>query len=413
MTEKKRVVLEPTYMKQFHCIGSACEDSCCIGWRVDLDKKTYLAYKNIQNQTLKPLMEKQVSRKHNQKSDKSYGKIKMEKNGRCPFLDEKNLCKVYIHAGESYLSDTCRFYPRMVKKVDGKFERAATPSCPEIVRVGLLNPDGIAFQQVEESRNLPIVVKKQFDTEGHTYLNKAQRYFWEIRMFSLNLLQNRNYSLSDRLVLLGITYQKMEALQKEKRVKEIPGMIISMKEKIGDGSFREELEKIPANTKLQMRLVKAMTDKRVLEGVRNKRYIECLKETLLGIGYEKGWNIEGVNKKYDDHYREYVVPYLEEKEYILENFLVNEYFKELMPFGSFESIWDSYLYLCMLYSMVKLHMIGMAGYHQGLTDELMIKLIQSLSKIVLHNNRYIQRMITQLRDNNQDSLAFMAILVKN
>jgi len=46
VTDKKRIVLQPEYMKNFHCIGSDCEGNCCIGWRVDLDKKTYLKYKN-------------------------------------------------------------------------------------------------------------------------------------------------------------------------------------------------------------------------------------------------------------------------------------------------------------------------------------------------------------------------------
>lgn len=55
-------------MKNFHCIG----------WSVDLDKETYQKYKKINNLDLKPIFDKMVNRKHNQKSDGSYGKIKME-----------------------------------------------------------------------------------------------------------------------------------------------------------------------------------------------------------------------------------------------------------------------------------------------------------------------------------------------
>ena len=47
MSDKKRIVLQPEYMKAFSCIGPACEDSCCIGLRVDLDKETYQKYKKI------------------------------------------------------------------------------------------------------------------------------------------------------------------------------------------------------------------------------------------------------------------------------------------------------------------------------------------------------------------------------
>ena len=44
MKEHKRSLLIPQYFKNFTCIGSDCEDSCCIGWRVDIDHNTY---KNI------------------------------------------------------------------------------------------------------------------------------------------------------------------------------------------------------------------------------------------------------------------------------------------------------------------------------------------------------------------------------
>lgn len=150
MANGKRIVLQPTYMKEFKCIGGACEDSCCVGWRVDLDKETYLTYKNLQDEELKPLFDKKVNRKHNQKSDASYGNIKMNRDGRCPFLDENNLCKIHGKLGAEYLSDTCTYYPRIVNRVDGKFERSATMSCPEIARLALLNKEGIVFEQYEE-----------------------------------------------------------------------------------------------------------------------------------------------------------------------------------------------------------------------------------------------------------------------
>lgn len=413
MIDKKRTVLQPEYMKEFYCIGPACEDSCCIGWRVELDKQTYLKYKKANHPELKGTFEKMISRKHNQKSDESYGKIKMESNGRCPFLDEKLLCKVHGILGEESLSNTCALYPRYLNKVDGKFERSATMSCPEITRLALLNPDGIAFEHMEEDANTRIKLNNNLDTEGHLYINKTQRYFWEIRIFSLSLLQNRKYSLGERLVILGIIYKKIESLYNDKRLEDLPVMLETMNSMIEAGSLKEELDRVPINTQIQMRLAKEITDEKVIQGVTSQRYLECLKETLQGIGYVEGERMESSLEKYENNYKEYLRPYLEEKEYILENYLANEYFKEMMPFGNYKTMWDSYIFLCVLYSMVKLHLIGMAGHHKGLNDDLTIKLIQSFSKVVLHNNQYIQGIIKLLKDNGYDSLAYMAILVKN
>ena len=84
-----------------------------------------------------------------------------------------------------------------------------------------------------------------------------------------------------------------------------------------------------------------------------------------------------------------------------------------MPFGKFKTIWDSYIFLCLLYSLVKIHLIGMANVKNGLKDEDVLKLIQSLSKLILHNNTFIQRIVKIIKDSNVDSLAYMAILVKS
>lgn len=411
--KKKRTVLQPEYMENFRCIGPDCEDSCCVGWQVDIDKENYLKYKKIQNEELKPMFGKMVNRKHNHKSDGSYAKIKMDIKGRCPFLNEKNLCKIHGILGEAYLSDTCALYPRYLRMVDGKFERSATMSCPEIARLALLNPDGICFEQIEEDADIRIKIHSTFDTEGHLYLNKPERYFWDIRLFSLSLLQNRNYNLGERLIILGIVYKKIEELQLNKQTGNIPTMLETMNNLIEAGTLKEELEKVPTNTQIQMRLAKEMTDEKVLQGITSQRYVECLKEAFIGIDCVDKVNIEVMLQKYEENYKEYLIPYLEEKEFIMENYLVNEYFKELMPFGGYSSIWDSYIFLCILYSMIKLHMIGMAGYHKGLNDELTLKLIQSLSRVVIHNNSYIQEIIKLLKDNNYDTLPYMAILVKN
>lgn len=414
MSDKKRIVLQPEYMSTFNCIGPACEDSCCIGWRVVLDKQTYFRYKKVQDQNLKPIFNKMVTRKHNKsKDDTSYGVIKMDSNRSCPFLDEEKLCLIQGKLGEKYLSETCALYPRYLHRVDGKFERSATVSCPEVTRLALLNPNGIVLEQAKEGVDTRIRIHSIFDTEGHLYINKPQRYFWEIRLFALSLLQNREYSLGERLITLGMVYNNIEELVVDNAAADIPYFLELMTERIGIESFKEELTKIPVNTQIQMRLAKELTDEKVIQGVSSSRYLECLKETLLGLGHIEGEEIANILEKYEQNYTQYLEPYLKEKEYILENYLVNEFFKELMPFGSFNSMWDSYIFLCVLYSMVKLHLIGMAGFHEGLNDELVIKLIQSFSKVVLHNSAYIQGIVKLIKDNGLDSLAYMSILVKN
>lgn len=410
---KGRNVLIPSYMKDFKCIGSACEDTCCSGWRVELDKNTYRYYKSCEDEELKSVFDEMVSKNNSKKSDAAYGRIKMLDNGECPFLDADKLCNIQLKLGEEHLSETCALYPRSLNKIDGKYERSATVSCPEVARLALLNPEGIVLEQIKEPYENRIRVNKEFDTKGHMTVAKPQRYFWDIRMFGLSLLQNRDYDLGERLIILGIVYQRIDALRQNLSIGEIPDVLDTVQRLMDSGDFKKEIDTVPVNTQIQMRIAKELADKRVVEGVKSKRYMDCFKETLVGLGFVKGESIEKVLEKYEYNYKEYLTPYLKEKGYIIENYLVNEYFKDLMPFGSYKTMWESYMFLCVLYSMTKLHMIGMAGFNKGISDEQVIKLIQSFSKVVLHNKTYIKSIISLLKDNNYDTLPYMSILVKN
>ena len=37
----------PEYYKDFKCIAGACTDTCCAGWDVDVDEKSYDYYKTV------------------------------------------------------------------------------------------------------------------------------------------------------------------------------------------------------------------------------------------------------------------------------------------------------------------------------------------------------------------------------
>jgi hypothetical protein len=91
---KARKILVPSYMQQFRCIGSACEDSCCTGWRVDIDQEAYKKYTKIQDKELRPIIEKNIKRHNSNRSDEHYAKIKILPNQQCVFLSEEKMCKI-------------------------------------------------------------------------------------------------------------------------------------------------------------------------------------------------------------------------------------------------------------------------------------------------------------------------------
>lgn len=60
-----------------------------------------------------------------------------------------------------------------------------------------------------------------------------------------------------------------------------------------------------------------------------------------------------------------------------------------------------------------MHLIGMSGYHKQLTDELIVKLIQSLAKTFEHNHQYIEEVHQFLKSKGLNTFKHMVLLIKN
>jgi lysine-N-methylase len=86
--------LIPNYVERFHCIGPACSDTCCAGWNVVIDKKTFNVYRQVNLPDLKPRMKSRLHRMRQQSSDANYGKIDLDPETQaCPFIEE-HLCAI-------------------------------------------------------------------------------------------------------------------------------------------------------------------------------------------------------------------------------------------------------------------------------------------------------------------------------
>ncbi len=409
---KTRPMLVPAYMQEFSCIGSACEDTCCAGWQVAIDQGTFKKYNKVRSE-IKPMLDKHVKRNRSSKGTEDYAKIALASDLSCPMLNEEKLCNIQLRLGEEYLSNVCATYPRVSNIVNGVLEKSATMSCPEAARLALLNPDGIEFNETEDTLETRNVVRKRLDTKTVNGV-QIERYFWELRIFSIQVLQKRRYSLAERLILLGLFFQKVEQYIQENQLEEIPQLIASYTALAEGEGISNILEDIPSLSAIQMALLKALVDKRVVGGVRNQRYIDCFGEFLYGIEYKKESSVEEISGRYQAAYNDYYQPFMSKHEYILENYLVNYVYIHLFPLTNGKNVFEEYIMMVIHYAMIKMHLIGMAGFHkEDFSLDHVIKLIQSFAKAIEHNSSYLREVRELLRKNGYNSMAYMAILIKN
>ncbi|MGX1901505.1 flagellin lysine-N-methylase [Thermolongibacillus altinsuensis] len=412
--KKQEMALYPEYLKLFSCIGSECEDTCCAGWRVDIDKATYKKYKKVKDRTLVAQIDRNISRNRSNPKDHNYAHIKMDSEGKCLFLTEDRLCSIQLRLGEEFLCDTCYIYPRSYHLVNGVIEKSATLSCPEITRLALLNEKGIEFEQSIELLPKRLHIGQIIDTHSPILANDLKRYFWELRAFSIEIVQNRSYSIAERLIFLGLFLNNVQKAVDDEQIDQVPNVISKYRNIMLDlEHMKSSFSNIPTNYVIQLKMCKELVDYRFGQGVvTSKRYLECLAQTLQGLEYVEGATIEQLIENYKDAYHRYYLPFIIKHEYILENYLVDYMFKNLFPVGK-QNVFDDYVMLVIHYAMIKLHLIGMARFHRGLNKELVLKLIQSFTKVVDHNSLYLSRVYELLKKNEFTTISYMAILINN
>ena len=214
------------------------------------------------------------------------------------------------------------------------------------------------------------------------------------------------------MIILGIVYEKLEILKQNKKYDYILGLIDEMNQLINNMEIKDQLKNIPCNYNIQMMIANKLSQVRMNQGIPFKSYIKCIDGVLQGIKFIEENNLDKIVEEYIKGYKNYFNPYFCKKPYVLENFLVNEIFKELIPFGRFDSIWDSYVYMSTIYSIVKFHLIGISTFNKKLSDKLVVETIYPIARVMLHNPVYIQTIVKLLKDSELNTLAHMCILIK-
>jgi lysine-N-methylase len=137
------MIYTPRYVLDFKCIADRCRHSCCVGWEIDIDDKTYERYKSIGSEICQGICELDGTRSF------------VLTDGRCPHLTEKGLCDIITEYGEGYLCDICREHPRFYNESSRGVEVGLGMACEEAARI-ILSSDGYRdFAVVGESEGEP------------------------------------------------------------------------------------------------------------------------------------------------------------------------------------------------------------------------------------------------------------------
>lgn len=160
----------PQYFESFTCINKDCKHNCCIGWEIDVDDETLDIYKSLDNDMAKRIL--------NNICFENDPHFILDENERCPFLNEQNLCEVYMNLGEECLGDICASHPRFFNEFSDRIEAGLGLCCEEAARIILSD-------------------KPAFSFDGDEYKGEDEDFLLRSKIFKI--LQERDVPVKQRI----------------------------------------------------------------------------------------------------------------------------------------------------------------------------------------------------------------------
>lgn len=408
--------LRPAYYDDFRCLAEDCKISCCKDWSITFNKKDYLSLKRQEcSPELEPLMERALRRiRKGPLAERFYGEFDMS-GGVCPLQREDGLCALQVEKGHEALPFVCRHYPRgEAYQRSGYLERSLSTSCEGVLALLWELPDGIEF------RSDPLPKQKQNWLTPQSDSPLALR-FAEVREWCVDVLQDRRFSLPERIMLMGMGLQRLKEGEEIETwlpwALSLPGSVTpdSLLDTLDDKAMtmllldmKHILGPAPSEQKVSVTIQRAGSHRvEELKIGRPGQLTHLQRATQELLGSWKSVDIRPYRAARDRYERQF-----ESHAYFMENLMVSIFFYLGFPnTNSAEELWKSYVNFCNLYACHRF--AAVMSCREGVEDckrELFDLLVQT-SRALLHNHQRQDLLRDDLFRHDSATLAHMAILL--
>ncbi|GIU14702.1 MULTISPECIES: flagellin lysine-N-methylase [unclassified Shewanella] len=382
----------PSFVTNFSCIGSDCEDSCCYGWGISIDKKSFK--KTLAHPELKELAT-QALRKV-KKSDTEWARVTLNDDGACRFLDEQNLCQIHTKAGHELLSNTCKTYPRMSHFKDGDRYESLSLSCPEAARVILFNSNPFHLEQITVNHNHAFQSSPMWAKKAHDY--------------SMQLLVKSDMQLEHALTAIGIIMKKTEDVSKGLLGSESIG---SMYQQLlilhANGELKRHFDGFNQDTNTQQ--MHAFTSIQLWlhtnKPSRGRKRFEQIHQAILDMMEDESINMEHINTAW----HQIAKPALTAHPDLFSRYLI--YYVYHMNFPQVDALTPSQAFRVMLvdFFMLRCYLSVIAAKNNGLSKSDIILCFQVYHTSRQHKANYSQYVIEILNRAKFDDLPAILTLL--
>lgn len=363
------MILKPQYYDDFRCIADKCSFTCCMEWKINIDKETRKKYDELG-------IEYKVDKDGN-----AY--MPFNECNKCKMLDENGLCSIVKKHGVDYLSYTCDKFPRIYnRRGDDIMECGLSNACPAVLDF---------FMKLEEPMEFML-----YETESGEEGNKTNDNILPVRDFAIDLMQIRDFPLWIRLYILFMIFDNA---CNETSAEKLEGVISTY------NSVDNLLKIYKQLTEIDYEYNKLLDIRNNLFNSVNSNYKDKLfYKKYIENYYEKPTYIDeimGENKfeRFDDWFSKY--------DNFMENVMINMIFNEVLIAG--EDLLDT-IYVMLLQQVLIKHTVLLNWCESEQISEInIVEITAYYGRILGHNNNavtYVRKLCSD-GDLNKGSLFWL------
>lgn len=384
--------VRPFYYDEFKCVADKCKDTCCKDWNIFIDKKTSKKYQQVKGEFGEKLNEYIRLGETDQ--------FILDENKRCPFLNNEQLCEIYINLGEDYMCDICKGYPRMERKYNDVWERDLSLSCPEVARVLVTykKPFDFLLSEIENSGEAAIEVDK-VDLFNALIVGRG---------LSVDIIQMEEIAFWKRLYMCIIIADKIQDQINKGEVNQTKEIIRPFQNDEYILAFSKSLDEIKENT--DMKLNHYYLTIKIIKGLKisDKTFLRYLIETTDFINSHAGKDLEEVFIALSHQF-----DLFEKDNKAFENYIVYYLFHYYIDANKEGNIKKYITIMVEAYSLMRLFaMVRWNNNGFRLSEEEMVEIFYSYSRFIEHGQTTMDDFYNQIKSNGLDNKAFLALLIR-
>lgn len=381
--------LVPGIYDKFSCLGGECGYTCCQEWPIAITKQDY---KELLKQRVSPGLKEKIRSFVGKVKDETfdeqqnYAFLRMGKDNKCPFLTEEGFCGLQIECGAQMLPSICQSFPRsMTYIVGGVYELSVRIACEAAVRL-----------LVEETEPLQFDIRQDhtmLKNGAYVFYHKMPDYnplllhYWDIKALGIGILQNRFYTLPQRMLYLGFVLERLMEYETKGRLSEVGALLQGLMEQDDSETLRQSLEKLPSDHRTSAAAQFAVLAAKFSSGSTEVRELFLRAITTIGT-YNEETSEGTIRPETYQEKRTQFDAFCEKYPHVMENIAVHQFYEVAMPFGGIYfgkseeqkiDIWKNYLYFCWRTVALQFIMGALVGPDTPLNEvALMVSIIARL-----------------------------------